>query len=351
MKTRETIQNLIPYSAGVKVPGAIKLSSNENPLGTSPKATQAMKQYLDQSFIYPDGAYSELRTRLSQHLGTQNDNLIIGNGSDEIITLLGLTYLTPNDEVILAKETFSEYLFATKIMGATPIQVPLKEGYHDLEAMEASITSSTKMIFICNPNNPTGTYWPEKDILKFLDKVPSEVLVVLDEAYNEYVRAEDYPHSVNLLNKYNNLIILRTFSKIYGLAALRVGYGISNKDIIQDIWKAKQPFNVGTLGQVAAKAALDDRDFVIQSFQSNKTGLAQLEEGLTSLGLFYYPTQANFICVNVNQDSKKIFDRMLKAGVTIRSLISFGMPEWIRITIGTEKQNLAVLKALKESLI
>jgi len=350
MKIRESVKDLIPYSAGVKIKGVLKLASNENPLGGSPKAYGAIKKAAKELALYPDGAYHELRDSLAEHLKVKKENLIIGNGSDELITILALTYLNPKEEVVMAKETFSEYYFATQLMAGKAVQVPLVEGKHDLPAMKKAITKKTKLVFLCNPNNPTGTYFSQEELDQFMEGISEDVLVVLDEAYYEYVTAQDYPQTIPMLKKHNNLLILRTFSKVYGLAALRVGYAIASSDIINDLWKAKQPFNVGTLGQVAAKAALTDQKFVQKSQKLNAEGLKQIQQELAEMNLFSYPTETNFICVQVKAEAKEVFEKMMTKGVTIRALTGFGMTDWIRITIGTKKQNDFVMQALAETL-
>jgi len=246
--------------------------------------------------------------------------------------------------------TFSEYHFAVRLFGGSVVHAPLKDGAFDLVAVAEKLDTKTKMVFLCNPNNPTGGYFSQTALEAFLAQTPPSVLVVLDEAYCHYVEASDYPDSLKLLPKYPNLLVLRTFSKVYGLAALRVGYAVASPQIVGHLSVVKQPFNVGTLGQVAAKAALADQAFVDQSRTVNRAGLKFWTTTFGRLGLFAYPTQANFVAVHLKRDAQAVFASMAESGVTIRPLTSFGLVDWIRITIGTQEQNELCLKALEKAL-
>ena len=350
MELREDLRDLKPYLAGKLKPGALKLASNENPLGPSPKALEALASAVPSLHIYPDGGASALREALADRLGVSVDQLLLGNGSDEVLTLVAAAYIRPGDHAVTAVVTFSEYNFAVRLFGGVMDFAPLRDGAFDLDAIAARITSKTRLVFLCNPNNPTGAHFSLAALERFFAVVPPTVLVVLDEAYCHYVEAPDYPDSVGLLNRHSNLVVLRTFSKIYGLAALRVGYAVASTEIIGHLAVVKQPFNVGTLGQVAARAALADGDFYDRSRAVNRQGKAFWQSELTKRGLFYYPTEANFIAVRVGRDAQKVFATMADAGVTIRPLTSFGLMDWIRITIGTGEQNELCLGALDTAL-
>jgi len=350
MDLREDLRDLKPYAPGKLKPGALKLASNENPLGPSPKALEAIAGSVATGHLYPDGAAVVLRNALSSTLGVAADHILVGNGSDEILTLVAAAYIRPGDNAVTADVTFSEYNFAVRLYGGTMKFAPLKEGAFDLDAVADRIDERTRMVFLCNPNNPTGGYFSASALEGFLARVPASVLVVLDEAYFHYVEAADYPDSMKLLPLHPNLLVTRTFSKVYGLAALRVGFAVAAPEIIGHLAVVKQPFNVGTLGQVAAHAALDDESFVDRSRTVNREGLKFWARALARLKLFSYPTQANFFAVKVNRDAQAVFAAMADAGVTIRPLTSFGLTDWIRITVGTQEQNALCLAAFEKAL-
>ncbi len=350
MELREDLRDLKPYAPGKLVPGVLKLASNENPLGASPLGVAALKNAADSVYLYPDGAAVALREALSAELGVSANQILLGNGSDEVLTLIAGAYLRPGDKAITGDVTFSEYHFAVRLFGGSVQFVPLKDGAFDLTAIGAAVDAKTKIVFVCNPNNPTGGYFSAQALEGLLKKVSPSVLVVLDEAYAHYVEATDYPDSMRLLNKYPNLLVLRTFSKIYGLAALRVGYAVASSQVVEHLSVVRQPFNVGTLGQVAAKAALADKAFVEKSRLVNREGVKFWTKAFQDLKLFFFPTQANFIAVKVDRDAQAVFNAMLEAGVTIRPMTSFGLKDWIRITIGTGEQNALCLKALTHAL-
>ena len=350
MELREDLRDLKPYAPGKLKPGALKLASNENPLGPSPLGLEALKLAAASVHVYPDGAATALREALSASLGLPADQILLGNGSDEVLTLIAGAYIRPGDNAVTADVTFSEYHFAVRLFGGTMRHTPLKDGAFDLTAVADRIDAQTRMVFLCNPNNPTGSHFSGAALDAFLARVPTSVLVVLDEAYVHYVEAADYPDSVKLMGRFPNLLVLRTFSKVYGLAALRVGYALASPQVIGHLSVVKQPFNVGTLGQIAAKAALADTAFLEQSRAVNREGLAFWHQNFRRLGLFHYPTQANFIAVRLQRDAQAVFAAMADAGVTIRPLTSFGLNDWIRITIGTRDQNELCLKALEKAL-
>ena len=350
MRIRECIKDLIPYSPGKLKKGAIKLASNENPLGIAPKALNAISQKANQISLYPDGACEELKAALASKYNLSSDNFIIGNGSDEVLVLITGAYIEPGDNAITSSLTFSEYAFATRLFGGVMRFAPVQNGRFQLEKIASMVDSKTKIIFLCNPNNPTGTYFTSSELNAFVKKIPEDILIVIDEAYKEYVTAGDIPDSMSLMNKRGNIVILRTFSKIYGLAGLRVGYGISNKQLISDLNKTRTPFNVNSIAQSAAAAALEDNDFVKQSLSVNEEGKRFLYAAFERLGLEYYPTQANFIYVKVNKDCTEVFEKLMNMGVTIRPMKSFGVNDAIRVTIGTADQNVFFIDCLEKVL-
>jgi len=350
MKMKTNLEQMTPYKPGVLKKGALKLSSNENRLGPSPLAIEAAAKSLSEVHIYPDGSCRSLREALSEKQGISPDSFIVGNGSDEIMTLIAATYIGEGDNAITAENTFSEYTFATILYSGSIRKAPLQEGRFEPEAILGMVDSRTKVIYFCNPNNPTGTYVSHREMDRMLSRIPGDVLFVLDEAYADYSDAEDFPDWKILLEKYDNLIVLRTFSKIYGLAAMRVGYAMAREEVINQILVTKQPFNVNTPAQRGAEAALRDEEFYQKSRTMNFEGKKYLYGELKRLGLCHYPTEANFICVHVARDGKTLFTEMMNRGVTIRPLASFGMDEWIRITIGREEDNKLLIRVLEESL-
>ena len=344
MKLREDLADLPPYAAGKLKPGAIKLASNENPWGPSPLALEAIKAHLDRSHIYPDGGAQALKSALATHWNLSESQFTVGNGSDEVLSLLAGAYIRPSDNALIANHTFSEYQFSVRLFGGTLKKVPLTDYTFDLEAFSQAVDDKTRMVFLCNPNNPTGTYFRHEALERFLKKLSPEVLVVLDEAYAHYADAPDFPRSKQLLAQFPNLVVLRTFSKVYGLAALRVGYAVSSPAIARDLSVVRQPFNVGSLSQAAAQAALGDEEFLRHSLETNRSERDRLTREL-GRSLRVLPSQANFVAVHVKTDAAVVFQALAEAGVTIRPLASFGLPDWVRITVGTPEQNDFLLKA------
>lgn len=328
----------------------IKLASNENPYGCSPKAKEAIASALDSLALYPDGGSMELRWQLADFLKVKPDQLIFGNGSDEILQMICRVYLSEGTNTVMATPTFSQYRSNAIIDGAELIEVPLKNGVHDLEAMAQAVNDKTRVVWVCNPNNPSGTIVTESELLQFLEKISSNVLVVLDEAYYEYVVSAEYPQTIPLLDKYPNLIILRTFSKIYGLAALRIGYGVASEKVINDLNHVREPFNTGSLSQVAAQAALNDQEFVNKCRELNRQGLKQLTDKFDEWGLSYFPSETNFVLVDMKQDSAQLFQKLLAKGLIVRSGAALGFPGYQRITVGTPEQNEKLLAALESVL-
>ncbi len=325
----------------------IKLASNENPFGPSPKALAAAKTALEHGELYPDGGCFELREKLAAARGLDADQFIVGNGSNEIIELLGHALLGPGDEVVMGAPAFVVYKLVTLVFGAKAIEVPLLNYRHDLAAIAAAITPRTKLVYVCSPNNPTGTANTEAELLAFVHALPPHVVAVIDEAYAEYVRPT--PDLRPLLKEGRNVICLRTFSKIYGLASLRIGYGYASSEIVKFLNRVRQPFNVNAIAQAAAIAALGDVEFTKKCVEENTAGLAQLENGFRAQGLEYVPSVANFILVRVG-DGAKIFDALQRRGVIVRPMKPYAMPEWLRITVGTRAQNERFLAELATAL-
>jgi histidinol-phosphate aminotransferase len=338
---------MVPYIQGRYKEGAFKLSSNENPLGVSPKAREAIGLALSNVSLYPDGSCARLKSALGSKYSLLPGNFSVGNGSDEIILLIAGAYIESGDNAITSETTFSEYAFATKLFGGSIRYAPMQDGLFPLDQIASMIDNRTKIVFLCNPNNPTGTYFSDTALVNFIKKVPKDVLVVIDEAYIEYADADDIPDSISLLKQYQNVMILRTFSKIYGLAGLRVGYGIGNPAVISDLEKTRAPFNVNSISQAAAAAALYDDNFVKSSRNINNEGKIFLYASFERLGLKYYPTQSNFILVYINQDCTTAFEKLMNLGVTIRPLKSFGLNDAIRVTIGTAEQNEFFIRCLE----
>ncbi|WP_437131502.1 histidinol-phosphate transaminase [Bacillus atrophaeus] len=360
MRIKEQLKQLKPYQPGKPIEEVkreygldkvVKLASNENPFGCSEAAKEALQQEIEQLALYPDGYSAALRTRLSEHLNVSEKSLIFGNGSDELVQIICRSFLNEKTNTITAASTFPQYKHNAVIEGAEVREIAIRQdGGHDLDTMLAAIDENTQIVWVCSPNNPTGTYTAESELLSFLNRVPSHVLVVLDEAYYEYVTAEDYPESIPLLEKHPNLIILRTFSKAYGLAALRVGYGIASEALIRQIEPAREPFNTSRLGQAAAIAALSDQDFIASCVKKNATGLKQYYDFAKTHGLRYYPSQTNFVLIDFNRPADELFQALLQKGYIVRSGNALGFPTSLRITIGTKEQNEEILTILAEML-
>lgn len=327
----------------------IKLASNENPFGCSPRAIEAIQRELANVSIYPDGAAVELTAAIAGKFGVKPDQIIFGAGSDEVILMIARAFLLPGDENITADQTFPQYRHNIEIENGVVVEVPLKEGTHDLPAMLAAITPKTKIVWICNPNNPTGTIVSHDEVASFLAQVPSSVLVVLDEAYCEYIDEPSFPNGLELLKQYPNLVLLRTFSKIYGLASLRIGYGIGHPDVIRSINQVREPFNTSRIGQAAALASLGDDDFIARCREANKEGLKTLRAAFDRLGLPAFPAYGNFIMVDTKRPAQDVFDAMLRKGVIIRAGHK-KYPTHVRITIGSAEENAKVIAALEQVL-
>lgn len=350
MRVRQVVETLPSYTAGVSRPGAIKLSSNENPLGPSPLALKALQEKAEEIHRYPDKTCTALKEKLAEVHGLAPEWFVIGNGSDEVMLFIAGAFVERGVSVVTSEHTFSEYTFATRVFEGEVRYAPMREGRFQLAEILSRIDSSTRVVFLCNPNNPTGTYVSHEELVAFLHHVPKDVLVVVDEAYREYVEAEDFPRTLELLRHHPNLMVLRTFSKIYGLAGLRVGYGMARPEVIRYVERLKPPFNVNMLGQAAARAALDDTAFVERSQVLTREGKAFLYRELSRLGLFFYPSEANFVCFHLGGSSQRAFEALMERGVIIRPLDSFGLPGWMRVTVGTSEQNEAFIRALASYL-
>jgi histidinol-phosphate aminotransferase len=333
---------------GLPAADIIKLASNENPLGPSPAALAAMQRVIANLHLYPDGNAFYLKRRLAEKLGLSPDNLILGNGSSEIIEFTGHALLAPGVDAVMSQYSFIIYLLVTRMFGANPIVVPAKNYGHDLPAMLAAITPQTKVVFVANPNNPTGTVASREEINQFVNAVPERVLIVMDEAYIEF--QEEPADLLSFIRAGKpNLLVLRTFSKIFGLAGLRIGYGMASPELIAALETIRQPFNINSIAQAGALAALDDTDHVQKTRANNAQGMRQLGRGLAALGVEYLPSGGNFILARVG-DGKRVFDEMQKLGVIVRPMGGYDLPAWVRISIGTAKENERCLAALKKVL-
>jgi len=325
----------------------VKVASNENPLGPSPKAKAAMRDALDEAHIYPDGGGYRLRSAIADSYGMELSNVVLGNGSNEIIELLCHTFLNRDAELIAAKHAFVVYKLMATLFGAKYVEVPDPGFVHDLDAMADAITDKTRLVFIANPNNPTGTMVDQAAIDRFMARVPDHVVVVFDEAYIEF--PDSPPDSLKHVREGRNVCVLRTFSKIHGLAALRVGYGLASENVASLLQKARQPFNVNAIAQAGALAALTDTEHVEKTRAVNRDGIAFYEKALAERGLEYVPSFANFLLVKTG-DGDRIFRDMLKQGVIVRAMSSYKLPEWVRISIGTDAQNRRCLEVLDSVL-
>jgi len=351
MRPPEYVLGIQPYIPGkpieelereLGITNSIKLASNENPVGPSPKALQAVMDSIADLNRYPDGSGYYLKGALSDALSVSEDELILGNGSNELLDIAARTFLIDGDEAVMATPSFVVYSMAVQAVGAKPVQIPLKNYTHDLAAMAEAINPKTKMIFIANPNNPTGTINKKDEFDRMIETVPDTILVVVDEAYHEYVSDREYADSMKYLRSEKNVIILRTFSKIYGLAGLRLGYGISKKEIVTDMNRLREPFNTNSAAQKAAIAALTDREHVTHSRNLNEAGKKYLYHELDSLGIEFIPSEANFIYVPID-GALSLYESLLKLGVIIRPM----GPKAVRVTIGLPEENRRFIEALK----
>ena len=350
---RRSVENLKAYVPGRRIEEVAdeyglsevsKLASNENALGPSPLAVQAIKKILEGLHRYPDGGAGALRRRLSEKLGVKEEEIFVGNGGDDVLSVLARTFLNEGEEAVIPQPTFSPYAHVTRVMGGKVVPSPLRDFRVNLNDVRFRINERTKLVFLCSPNNPTGTILKKKNLVSFLDGLPEGVLVLLDEAYGDFVEDPEYPDSMALIERYP-LIVLRSFSKIYGLAGLRVGYGVGSKGLIGYMHRVREPFNVNQLAQAAAAAALDDEAFRRKSIQLVSEERRRFYGEFRRLGLEYVESQANFIFVRVG-DGDGLMDRLMKKGLIVRPGSVFGCPEWIRITVGFPEENKRLLESL-----
>lgn len=330
---------------GIEPSQIIKLASNENPLGPSPKARQAMIETLERAHFYPDGGGYYLREAIAERVGLTMAHVILGCGSNEIIEFVGHAYLQPGDEIVVAKHSFAVYRLMAQLFGAKVVDVPDPRFVHDLDAMLAAITPRTKEVFIANPNNPTGTMVFQDDIDRFMERVPEHVMVVFDEAYFEFL--DEPPDVLKFVRAGRNVVVLRTFSKIQGLANLRIGYGLAAPEIIEVLQKARQPFNANGIAQAGALAGLRDTAHMDETRRITKEGRNFLQSEFLDMGLEFVPSHANFVLVRVG-DGAKVFGALLRKGIIVRAMGSYGLPGWIRVSVGTMPQNTAFVAALRD---
>lgn len=332
---------------GLDPSSIVKVASNENSLGPSPLAKTAMREAIESAHIYPDGGGFKLRSAIAESTGLDFDNVIIGNGSNEIIELLCHTFLNPRASLIAAEHAFVVYKLMATLFGAKYVEVPDPDFIHDLDAMADAITEDTRLVFIANPNNPTGTMVGQEAIDRFVNRLPEHVVAVFDEAYIEF--PDHAPDTLRYVREGKNVCVLRTFSKLHGLAGLRVGYGLASKNVAAILQKARQPFNVNAIAQAGALAAISDTDHIRNTRTMNRDGLAFYQENLGRLGIEYVPSHANFILVKTG-DGDRVFRDMLRQGVIIRAMSSYKLPDWVRISIGTAAENQRCLEVLESVL-
>ena len=355
------VRSIAPYQPGKPIAelarelglteaGIIKLASNENPLGVSPLARRAIDAAIADLARYPDGNGYELKQALAHRCGAPAECIVLGNGSNDVLEMAARAFLAPGLEAVYSQHAFAVYPLAVQAIGATGVEVPARHYGHDLAAMGRAVTPRTRLVFIANPNNPTGTMATARELESFLDALlPRELLVVLDEAYTEYLPPEARYDSLRWLARYPNLVVTRTFSKIYGLAGLRVGYACAATRVADLMNRVRQPFNVNSIALAAARAALEDDDFVNRSYELNRSGMRRITEGLAALGLEYIPSFGNFVTFKVG-DAAAVFEKLLKAGVIVRPVASYGMPQHLRVTIGLESENARFLESLKAAV-
>ena len=359
------VQALRPYTPGKPlselereygIRNAVKLASNENPLGPSPRVLQALQAEFPDLARYPDGNGFALKAELAQRLGVPAQNITLGNGSNDVLELVARAFLTARSAAVFSAHAFAVYPIVTQAIGARANVAAAHDGSrgvkfgHDLEAMLAAIDADTRVVFIANPNNPTGTWLAERELRAFVERVPGNVIVVIDEAYFEYVSEPDYPNAVQWLGEFPNLLVTRTFSKAYGLAALRIGYGVSQAPLADILNRVRQPFNVNSFALAAALAALADQDHLAASVQANRAGMQQLVGGLRALRLDFIPSVGNFVAVDVRRDAGRVYEQLLREGVIVRPVENYGMPGYLRISIGLEEENRRALEALERVL-
>lgn len=359
IKPADPILSIKPYPPGKPVEevereygisGSIKLASNENPLGPSPKAMEAMRKAIPNLHRYPESGGYYLTEKLAQKLGVSPDQIVLGNGSDDVIGMLTRVYLQPGDNAIMTDPSFLMYDIFVRTVGAVPVKIPLRDLAYDLPAMSAAVDENTRMVFITNPNNPTGGHITAKQFETFMAELPPRVVVVVDEAYIEFATDPACLDGLRLVCDDRPIAVMRTFSKAYGLAGIRIGYGIMPSEMAGMLHRVRQPFNTNSLAQVAATAALDDDAFLSETRRLISTELKFLQEALTQMKIRWFPTQANFFLIDVRQNAGRVFEALLRQGVIVRSMVSYGYPEYIRLTVGSREENIRFLDALKKVL-
>ena len=358
----EYIHSIAPYQPGKPISelareigldetSIIKLASNENPLGTSPLALEAMENALNEVMRYPDGNGFELKNSLSKKYAVNSDQIVLGNGSNDVLELAARVFLNPGTSAVFSQHAFAVYPLVTQATGATGIVVPAKNYGHDIDAMLDAITPDTRIVFIANPNNPTGTFVPAPDVLRFLENVPRDVLVILDEAYNEYLPDTSRVDTIKWLDIFPNLLITRTFSKIYGMAGVRIGFGLAHAQLSGLMNRIRQPFNVNSIGLAGALAAINDTEFVKRSYALNQAGMLQITTGLRQLGLTYIPSYGNFLSFKVeNGKTAAVYQYLLQKGIIVRPIGIYEMPEFLRVTVGLASENNKFLQLLESAI-
>jgi histidinol-phosphate aminotransferase len=345
MIPRKVLSSLPDYHPGKKKSGTVKLSSNENPRGPSPKALAAGRLSLTDVAVYPEGSSPALREALARKTEFTPDQIIVGNGSDEVMVMIAAAYVEPGDIVVTGAHTFSQYSFAGRLFGGRVIETAMPGGRFDVESLiEAS--GGAKVVFLCSPNNPTGSYLTDSELRRLADGIPEKTLLVVDEAYGDYVDAEDFGWAEELLRNRDNVMVLHTFSKVYGLAALRVGYGIGHPGVVENLNRVKQPFNVNSAAQAAALAALGDTEFYSETLRINRSAKELMERFFRANHVSYLPTQGNFFCVDLGTEAEPVVASLGERGYSVRPLRSFGLPSAIRVTIGTESEAAGFCDAL-----
>jgi histidinol-phosphate aminotransferase len=361
IKHRKSLDSVKPYIPGkplwevqkvLRLDRVIKLASNENPIGPSPNSLAVITDLLSSLNRYPDAHSLELKNAIASSLSLTTQQLIITNGADELITLISETYLEPDDEIIVPSPSFSEYDFGAHLMGAKVVPVPLDNNYQfNIDLIVSAVTDRTKLVYICSPNNPTGTYLPKSKLKELLQFLPEHILVVFDSAYSHFATNEDYTNGLEFVRSGYPIIVLQTFSKIYGLAGLRVGFGAAPENIIESIVRVKEPFNVNSLAQAAATAAIMDDEHVEKSKQVNTAGREQLYKAFRELGFLYTESMSNFILVNFGHEAKEIYQQLLTQGVIVRNGDTWGIPQHLRISVGTAEENTILIEAIKSILL
>ena len=355
LKVHTHIESLVPYVPGkpveelereLGIARAVKLASNENPIGPSPKALAVLSHTAATLNRYPDGGAHRLRTALAERWKLTTDHVILGNGSDEILGMLARAFLSPGDEAVMADQTFVIYKMEVTAAHGVPVIVPLQNFRHDLSAMAAAVTPKTRLLFVCNPNNPTGTMVDSAEVDRLMARMPDGVIVAFDEAYYEYVQNRSFPDTLRFVKQGRHTIVLRTFSKIYGLAGLRIGYGLTTPEIAGYLNRVRSPFNANSVAQRAALTALEDEEHVAQSRSMNQSEMAVVRDGLAALGLNPLPSEANFLYFDVGRDGRQVFQSLLRQGVIIRHIDG----RMVRVTIGLPEENRRFLQALEQVL-